>query len=97
LQPNNTALVLGFLGRVFVEFNARFPKSASEYLDDWLSPDPGWLRKFYRAGSDEARFDVVPAVQKGLRWVNELRTREFIGTESSFRRGANFLLFFSVS
>ena len=60
----------------------RFPKSASEYLDDWASPDRGWLRKFYPAGSDEARFDVVPAVEKALRWVSDLRTREFIGTES---------------
>ena len=108
LRSNNAALVLSFLGRVFVELNAgdvaasvlvseldeelyalnqrlgeeRFPKSASEYLDDWASPDRGWLRKFYPAGSDEARFDVVPAVEKALRWVSDLRTREFIGTES---------------
>jgi hypothetical protein len=108
LRSNNAALVLSFLGRVFVELNAgdvaasvlvseldeelyalnqrlgeeRFPKSASEYLDDWASPDRGWLRKFYPSGSDEARFDVVPAVEKALRWVSDLRTREFIGTES---------------
>lgn len=108
LRSNNAALVLSFLGRVFVDHNAgdvaastlageldeelyalnqclgedRFPKSASEYLDDWASPNRGWLRKFYPAGSDEARFDVVPAVEKALRWVGDLRTRDFIGTES---------------
>ena len=60
----------------------RFPRSASEYLDEWASPDHGWLRKFYPPGSDEARYDVVPAVEKALLWVNDLRTREFIGTES---------------
>lgn len=26
---------------------ALFPKSAVEYLNDWASPDKGWLRKFY--------------------------------------------------
>jgi hypothetical protein len=108
LRSHNAALVLSFLGRVFVDRNAgdaaasalaseldeelyalnqrlgedRFPKPASEYLDDWASPDRGWLRKFYPPGSDEARFDVVPAVEKALRWVDDLRTREFIGTES---------------
>jgi hypothetical protein len=25
-----------------------FPKPALEYLNDWASPDKGWLRKFYR-------------------------------------------------
>lgn len=60
----------------------RFPKAASEYLDDWASPDHGWLRKFYPPSSDEARFDLVPAVEKALRWVGDLRAREFIGTES---------------
>ena len=28
----------------------RFPKTAVEYLDDWASPERGWLRKFYPAG-----------------------------------------------
>ena len=60
----------------------RFPKEASEYLDDWASPNHGWLRKFYPPSSDEARFDLVPAVEKALRWVEDLRSREFIGTES---------------
>ena len=59
-----------------------FPKSASAYLDDWASPDHGWLRKYYPAGSDEAHFDLAPAVEKALLWVQDLPAREFIGTES---------------
>ncbi len=31
-----------------------FPKPALDYLNDWAAPDKGWLRKFYRPGSDEA-------------------------------------------
>lgn len=60
----------------------RFPRTATEYLDDWAAPDRGWLRKFYPAGSDEACYDLSPAVEKALLWVADLRAREFIGTES---------------
>ncbi len=108
LRANHAALVLGFLGRVFVERNVadlpaselvselddelyalnqqlvepRFPRSASAYLDEWASPERGWLRKFYQPGSDEPRYDISPVVEKTLLWVKELRGRDFVGTES---------------
>ena len=108
LRSNNAALVLSFLGRVFVDDNSSdlpatvltaaldeelyalnqrlgedsFPKAASAYLDDWASADHGWLRKYYPAESDEAHFDLAPAVEKALLWVRDLPAREFIGTES---------------
>ena len=43
-----------------------FPRSARAYLDDWASPDQGWLRKYYPEGSDEPHFDATPAVEKAL-------------------------------
>lgn len=108
LRSPHVALVLGFLGRVFVESNAgglpasmlaaqlddelyalnqrlgddAFPKRASAYLDDWASPERAWLRKYYPPGTDEAHYEVSPAVERALRWVDELRPREFVGTES---------------
>lgn len=108
LRSNNAALVLSFLGRVFVDGNASslpasaiaqvldeelyalnqrlgddpFPKTAAAYLDDWASPDRGWLRKHYLPGSDEAHYDLSPAVEKAVSWVRELPSRDFIGTES---------------
>lgn len=108
LRSNNAALVLSFLGSVFVDNNASnlpatvliaeldeelcalnhrlgensFPKPMAAYLDDWASPDNGWLRKYYPAGSDDARFDLAPAVEKALLWVRDLPAREFIATES---------------
>lgn len=108
LRSNNAALVLSFLGRVFVDANASglsgptladllddelyalnerlgadtFPKSASAYLDDWAAPERAWLRKYYPTGSDEAHYDLSPAVEKALLWVSDLRSRDFVGTES---------------
>ncbi|MGY6274154.1 DUF3375 domain-containing protein [Methylomonas sp. MgM2] len=59
-----------------------FPKSAAEYLNDWSGPDKGWLRKFYRQGSDEAQFDLTPATEKAIAWLESLGERSFVGTES---------------
>lgn len=59
-----------------------FPKAPKAYLDDWASSDVGWLRKSYPAGLDEPHFDATPAVEKALHWVEALRERSFVGTES---------------
>jgi len=59
-----------------------YPKSALEYLNDWAANDKGWLRKFYRAGSDEPQFDLTPAAEKAIAWLGTLAERAFVGTES---------------
>lgn len=59
-----------------------FPKSALDYLNDWAGSDKGWLRKFYRQGSDEPYFDLTPATEKAIAWLGSLTARTFIGTES---------------
>ncbi len=59
-----------------------FPRAATQYLDDWAANDKGWLRKFYPPGSDEAHFDLTPATEKALAWLEGLTQRAFVGTES---------------
>ncbi len=59
-----------------------FPKTAQEYLDDWAAPEKGWLRKFYKPGTDEAQFDLTPATEKAIAWLVQLSERQFVGTES---------------
>jgi hypothetical protein len=61
---------------------AAFPKPALEYLNDWAANDKGWLRKFYRPGSDEPHFDLTPATEKAIAWLGTLTARTFVGTES---------------
>lgn len=114
LSSRNAALVLSFLGRVFVDANAsnlaatrlvnelddelyalnqrlaedddggvpRFPRPAKHYLDEWSAPEKRWLRRFYPPDSDEPHYDLSPAVEKALAWVDDLQARTFIGTES---------------
>ncbi|MFZ9034913.1 MAG: DUF3375 domain-containing protein [Francisellaceae bacterium] len=60
----------------------RFPKPARDYLNDWAATEKGWLRKFYRQGSDEAFFDLMPATEKAISWLSSLSERSFVGTES---------------
>jgi Protein of unknown function (DUF3375) len=59
-----------------------YPKGAREYLNDWAAPDKGWLRKYYKSGTDEAQFDLTPALEKAIAWLVSLTERPFVGTES---------------
>jgi len=59
-----------------------FPGTASGYLNDWAESEKGWLRKFYAHGTDEPYFDLTPATEKALAWLEGLTERSFVGTES---------------
>ena len=59
-----------------------FPGTAQGYLNDWAENDKGWLRKFYPAGTDEPHFDLTPATEKAIAWLEGLTKRAFVGTES---------------
>ena len=59
-----------------------YPRLARDYLNDWAAPDRGWLRKFYKPGTDEAQFDLTPATEKAVAWLLSLTERPFVGTES---------------
>lgn len=65
-----------------LEGTDKFPRTAQAYLDEWAQNDKGWLRKFYPQGSDEPHFDLTPATEKALIWLEGLVERRFVGTES---------------
>jgi len=60
----------------------RFPRPAAEYLDDWASDERKWLRKYYVPGEDEPHYDLSAASEDVIRWVENLRGREFVATQS---------------
>ena len=59
-----------------------YPQKAKVYLDEWSRDDRGWLRKFYREGSDEPHFDLTPSTEKVVTWIQSLVQRKFVATES---------------
>ncbi|WP_164520446.1 DUF3375 domain-containing protein [Specibacter cremeus] len=69
----------------------RFPRSAGEYLDDWAEPDKAWLRKFYVDGRDEPVYDLTAATEDVIRWVESLRGRDFVPTQSRLSSIFNLL------
>lgn len=59
-----------------------FPRPAAAYLDDWADNASGWLRKYYPSGQDVAHFELTPATEKAIEWLESLAKRQFVGTES---------------
>lgn len=60
----------------------RYPKSARQYLEDWAALDRGFLRKYYPRSGEEAEFDLTPAAEKAVEWIQSLTPQQFVGTES---------------
>lgn len=61
-----------------------YPDTASNYLEKWTADS--LLRKYYPASSDEPVFQLTPASEKALDWIQDLGREEFIGTESRLLR-----------
>lgn len=60
----------------------RFPKHPRAYLEDWSATEAGFLRRFYPAGDDEVHYEATPAFERAYAWVESLKARSFVGTES---------------
>jgi hypothetical protein len=83
LQSELVSKLDDFLYRLRLQIGGdAFPRPAADYLDDWAGDTHGWLRKYYAGQTDEASFDITPATEKALEWVNNLQARRFVGTES---------------
>lgn len=64
-----------------VETNFAWERSAQEYLDDWSAEDRAWLRKAH-AGDLEPTYELTPASEKAISWLDSLTDAAFVGTES---------------
>ena len=62
-----------------------YTKSAKAYVDDWINLNGGYLRKYLPQNSDEPECDLLPDVEKALRWLEELQGRQFVGTETRLK------------
>ncbi len=59
--------------------------SAKNYLTIWCDDEHRFLARRYLA-DDEPIFELTPATEKVLNWLDDLNRREFVGTESRFLR-----------
>ncbi|WP_427019073.1 DUF3375 domain-containing protein [Pseudarthrobacter sp. P1] len=60
----------------------KFPRTAADYLDDWAAPEKAWLRKFYADNRDDPVYDLTAAAEDVIHWVESLRGRDFVPTQS---------------
>lgn len=72
-----------------------YPKTAKAYLTTWTQDGSGFLRKYYNS-DDEALFELSPSTETGLKWIGELNTTEFVGTESRLKLLVDILKELSV-
>lgn len=63
----------------------KYPKNARNYIDDWINDKNGYLRKYLTQDSDDPECDLLPEVEKVLRWIEEIQGRQFVGTESRLK------------
>ena len=64
-------------------YNNLYPKSAKDYLDDFVSDKNGYLKRYY--GSDgELLYELTPYTQKALEFLESLQKREFVGSRTKF-------------
>lgn len=75
------------LDTILDEINAQqpssFPRSAKSYLDDWSKEQK--LLRIYLGSNDQLLVELTPDAERTIRWLEELRQRPFVGTESRFR------------
>jgi len=57
---------------------------AAQLIDSWCSEQNRWLRK-YMDDRGVVQHELTPALERALRWLEDLKPREFVGTESRFQ------------
>lgn len=60
-----------------------YPKEPLEYLQQWSAQ--GYLRRYYNTG-DEPVYELTPATENALKWLEDLNKQQFIGTHSRLRQ-----------
>ncbi|MDQ7044294.1 MAG: DUF3375 domain-containing protein [Sulfurimonas sp.] len=64
-------------------YERAYPKTAKEYLDDFVNDKNGYLRK-YHGDSDEPLYELTPPTSKALEFIESLKKNEFIASQSKF-------------
>lgn len=66
-------------------------KSAKDYLVEWADADHAYLHRFQPADSDEPAYELTPEIERAFQWLDSLKPRPHVGTESKFKSLASTL------
>jgi hypothetical protein len=66
-------------------------KKAREYLLEWADQAHGYLRRHHPDGVDEPMFELTPEIEQVFQWLESLKPKTHVGTESKFRNLASVL------
>lgn len=61
-----------------------YPAAAQGYLSQWCDDQHGYLRKYFESGGDDPVYELTPASERVIRWLEDLNRTQFVGTESRF-------------
>jgi len=57
-----------------------YRKEPIAYLQQWAQH--GYLRRYYDSNSDDPVYELTPAAENALKWLEDLTKQEFVGTHS---------------
>lgn len=67
-------------------------KSAKDYLLEWTDPAHGYLRRHQPDGEDEPVYELTPELELVFQWLEMLKPKSHVGTESKFKSLAATLM-----
>ena len=66
-------------------------KAAKDYLLEWADADHAYLHRFQPADIDEPAYELTPEIERVFHWLDSLKPRPHVGTESKFKNLASTL------
>jgi len=60
-------------------------KGAKDYLNEWCDQSHGYLRRHQPDGKDEPVCELTPEVELVFQWLDMLKPKTHVGTESKFK------------
>jgi len=71
------------------EFNSG--RSAKDYLAEWADGQHAYVHRFQPVDSDEPAYELTPEIERVFQWLDSLKPRPHVGTESKFKNLAGTL------
>ena len=88
LQTELQSLLSDYLYLLESQGVEEYPKESLDYLQKWAQQ--GYLRRYYES-ADEPVYELSPATENALKWLDDLNKQQFVGTHSRLLQFFNLL------